>query len=81
MVILRVRLKKARKPNQPRLRFDLQKLRNLKNVTCIFQETVGGKLALLVGLMNEDMDINIMITTNNTAETDVASEILKRERR
>ena len=43
-----------------------------------FQATIGGKLAPLIGLSDEDMDMNTMITTYNTAVTDAASEILVR---
>ena len=75
-----VRLKMARKPNQPRLRFDLEKLRN-PEVACTFQATIGGKFAPLIGLSDEDMDMDTMITTYNTAVTDAASEILGKERR
>ena len=60
-----VRLKKARKPNQSRLRFDLEKLRD-PDVACTFQATTGGKLAPLIGLSDEDMDIDTMNTTYNT---------------
>ena len=35
---------KARKPNQPRLRFDIEKLRD-PDVACTFQTTIGGKFA------------------------------------
>ena len=49
MMTFQVRLKMARKPNQPRLRFDLEKLRNA-DVACTFQATIGGKFAPLVGL-------------------------------
>ena len=80
MVTFRVRLKKARKPNQPRLRFDLEKLRD-QNVACTFQATLGGKFAPHIGLSDEDMDIDTVITTYNTAVTDAASEILGKERR
>ena len=80
MMTLRVRLKKARKPNQQRLRFDLEKLRD-PDVACTFQETIGGKFAALIGLSDQDMDIDTMITTCNTAVTDAASEILGKERR
>ena len=76
----RVRLKKARKPNQQRLSFDLEKLRD-PLVTCTFQATIDGKFAPLIGLSVEDMDIDTMITTYNTAVTDAASEILGKERR
>ena len=70
----------ARKPNQPRLRFDLEKLRN-PAVACTFQATIGGKFTSLIGLSDEDMDMDTMITTYNTAVTDAASEILGKERR
>ena len=37
------------KAKQPRLRFDLEKLRD-QDVACIFQATTGGKFAPLIGL-------------------------------
>ena len=80
MMTFQVRLKKTRKPNQPRLRFDLEKLRD-PDVACTFQATIGGKFAPLIGLSDEDMDMDTMITTDNTAVTDAASEILGQERR
>ena len=79
MMTFQVRLKRARKPNQPRLRFDLEKLRD-PDVACTFQATIGGKFAPLIGLSDEDMDMDTMITTYNTAVTDAASEILGKER-
>ena len=71
-------MKKAKKPNLPKLRFDLEKLRG-PDVACTFQATTGGKFAPFTGLKNEDMDINTMITTYNTTVTDAASEILGKE--
>ena len=62
MMTFRVRLKKARKPNQPRVRFDLEKLRD-PDVACTFPATIGGKFAPLIGLSDEDMDIDTIITT------------------
>ena len=44
--------------------------------SCTFQATIGGKFAPLIGLSNEDIDIDTMITYYNTAVTDAASEIL-----
>ena len=41
-----------------------------------FQATIGGKFTPLIGLRDEDMKINILISTYNTAGTDTASEIL-----
>ena len=74
MMTFRVRKKEARKPNQPRLRFDLEKLRD-PDVAYTFQATVGGKFASLIGPRDEELDINTMITTY-TAVTDEASQIL-----
>ena len=62
MMTFQVRLKMARKPNQPRLRFDLEKLRN-PDAACTFQATTGGKFAPLTGLSDGDMDMDTMITT------------------
>ena len=78
MMTNRARLKEARKTNQPRLRFDLEKLRD--PVACTFQATMGGKFASLIGLRDEELDIDTMITTYNTAVTDSANEILGKKR-
>ena len=67
-----------RKPNQPRLRSDLEKLRD-PDVACTFQATICGKFTPLIGLRDEDMDINTMITTYNTSVTDADGEILGNE--
>ena len=80
MMTFRIRLKKARKPNQPRLRFDLEKLSD-PDVAYTFQATIGGKFASLIGLRDEDMDINTMITIYNTTVTDASSETLEKKRR
>ena len=49
------------------------------DVACTFQATICGKFTPLIGLRDEDMDINTMITTYNIAVTDAASEILGNE--
>ena len=67
-----------RKPNQPRLRFDLEKLKD-PDMACTFQKTIGGQFAPLTGLRDEDMDMDTIFTTYNTAVTDAASEILGKE--
>ena len=67
MMTLRVRLKEARKQNQPRLRFDLEKLKSIcgmhfsSNDSCATQWT------------DEDLDINTIIITYDTAVTDAAT--------
>ena len=80
MVTFRVRLKKASKPNQPRRRFDLEKLKD-PDVACTFQATIGGKFTSLTGLRDKDMGIDTMITTYNAPVIDAANEILGKERR
>ena len=62
MMTFQVHLKKVKKPNQPRLRFTLEKLRD-PDVACTFQATIRGKFTPLIGLRDEVMDINTMITT------------------
>ena len=79
MITSRVRLKRARKPNHQKQRFDLEKLRS-PDMVCTFQATTGWKLASLMGLRDEGMDINSMFTTCNLAVTDAGSEILGNER-
>ena len=49
-------------------------------MACTFQAMTGGKFAPLIGLSDEDMDIDTMITPYKTAVTDAASEILGKER-
>ena len=45
----------------------------------LFKQQIGGKFAPLVGLRDEDINIDSTITTYNTAVTNVASEILGKE--
>ena len=45
-------------------------------MACTAQATICGKFTALIGLRDEDMDINTMITTYNTSVTAAASEIL-----
>ena len=72
MMTFRVRLKKTKKP---RLRSDLDKLRN-PDKAGTYQATIGGKFAPLINLRDDDIDIDSVVTTYNTAVTDTASEIL-----
>ena len=73
-------MKKVRKPNQAKLRFDLEKLRN-PGMACKFQVATGRKFASLIGLRDEDKDVNTAITSYNTAVTNSTSEKLGKERR
>ena len=60
--------------------FDLEKLRD-PDVACNFQATIGGKFAPLIGLRDEDVDIDTKITTYSRAVTVRASEIFSKKRR
>ena len=62
MMTFRARLKKAREPNQPRLGFDSEKMKD-PDFACAFQATIDGKFTPLIGLRDEDLDIDTMITT------------------
>ena len=50
------------------------------NVSETFQVMVGGKIAPLTTVYNEDTDLDSMITTLNTAVTETAREILGKHR-
>ena len=63
----------------PRLKFDLEKLKH-PNVLETFQAMTGGKLAPFTIMNNGDTDMDLMITTFNTAVTETASEILGKHR-
>ena len=73
MMTFRDRLMKTKKTTQSRLRFDF------KGGT--LQATTGGKFAPLINLKDDDLDIESMITTYNTAVTDTASVILRKGQR
>ena len=80
MMTLQTRLKNSRKPTQQRIRFDLEKL-NDPTVMSAFQATIGGSFAPLVTLIDEDADLNSMITHFNKAVIDTAAELLGKQRR
>ena len=81
MVTFRVRLKKARKPNQPRLRLYLKTLSGPDVAGWHFSSNDSWEIPPLIGMRDEDMEFNTMITTYIAAETDAASEIPGKERR
>ena len=78
MMIFRVRLKKAKKPNLPRLRSDFIRL-SVTYVAYTFQPKTSGKFAPQIGLKDEDTDINFMITTYSIAVTDAVIEVFRKE--
>ena len=46
-----------------------------------FQATIGGKFAPLAMLVDEDADLDFMVTHFNKAVTDTAAELLGKQRR
>ena len=79
MMTFRLRLKKISKPKHVRLKFDLEKLKD-PNVLETFQAMISGRFVPLTIMRNENIDIDSMITTFNTAVTETASEILAKLR-
>ena len=65
MMTFRLRLKKISKPKHTRLKFDLEKLKDV-NVLETFQAMIGGRFAPLTIMSNENTDMDSMITTFNT---------------
>ena len=80
MMTFQTHLKNSKKPTQPRTRFDLEKL-NDATVMSAFQATIGGRFAPLATLVDEDADLDSMVTHFNKAVTDTATELLGKQRR
>ena len=68
MMTFHLRLKRTSKPKHTRLKFDLEKLKD-PNMLETFQTMIGRKFAPLTIMNNKDTDIDLMITTFNTAVT------------
>ena len=75
MMTFQTRLKNSRKPTQPRIRFDREKL-NDPTVMSAFQATTGGRFAPLAMQIDEDADLDSMVTQFNKAVTYTAAELL-----
>ena len=80
MMTFQTRFKNSKKPTQPRIRFDLEKL-NDPTVMSAFQATIGGRFAPLATLVAEDADMDSMVTRFNKAVTDTPAELLGKQRR
>ena len=78
MMTFQTRLKKSRKPVQPRIRFDLEKL-NDPTMMMAFQATIDGRFAPLATLVNEKADLDSMFIHFNKAVTDTAAELLGKQ--
>ena len=80
VMTFQTRLKNSRKPTQPRIKFDLEKL-NDPTVMSAFQATIGSRFAPLATLVDEDADLDSMVTHFNKPVTDTAAELLGKQRR
>ncbi len=76
---LKLRLKKLRKQEQTRIRFDLDKL-NDPNIHESFQAKIGGKFAPLIINFENETDINKITSTMNTIITETAEEVLGKKK-
>ena len=74
MMTFQTRLKNSRKPSQPKIRFDHEKLNDLTLMSA-FQATKGGRFAPLATLVEGDTDLDSMVTHFNKAVTDTAAEL------
>ena len=77
MMTFQTRLKNSRKPTQPRIRFDLEKL-NDPTVMSAVRATIGGRFAPLATLV---ADLDSVVTHFNKAVTDTADERYGKQRR
>ena len=75
MMTFHLRVKRISKLKHTRLKFDLEKLK-APNVLETFQAMMGVTFAPLTVMNNDDIDMDSMITTFNTAVIETASEIL-----
>ena len=75
MMAFHLHLKRISKPKHTRLKFDLEKLKD-PIVLETFQAMIGGKFAPLTIMNSEDIEMDTMITTFNTAVIETANEIL-----
>ena len=64
MMTFHLRLKRISKPKHARLEFDLEMLKD-SNVLENFQVMIGGKVAPLTIMENEDTDMDSTVTTFN----------------
>ena len=79
MMTFQTRFKNLRKPSQPRIKFDLEKL-NDPTVMSALQANISGGFAPLPTLVDEDADLDSMVTHYNKAVTDTAAELLGKQR-
>ena len=79
MMTFRLRLQRMKNQGNIRIRFSLEKLKD-PNIAEIFRAAIGGKLAPLLALENQDTEIDALINSFNTAVRETANNILGKHR-
>ena len=79
MMTFKLRLQRVKNQGSIRIRFSLEKLKD-PNIAKIFRATIGGKFAPLLALENQDIDIDALINSFNSAVTETANNILGKHR-
>ena len=79
MMTFRLRPKRMKNQGNIRIRFSLEKLKG-PNIAEFFRATIGGKFAPLLALENQDIKIDSLINSFNTAVTETANKILGKHR-
>ena len=79
MMTFKLRLQSVKNQGSIRIRFSLEKLKG-PNIAETFQATIGGNFAPLLALENQDIDIDALINSFNTAVTETANNILGKHR-
>ena len=79
MMSFRLRLKKIKMQGPTRIKFDLEKLKDLQ-VADAFQAMIDGKFAPLTLLNADDTEVDTLVNSFNKALTESASEILGKPR-
>ena len=79
MMTFKLRLQTVKNQGSIGIRFSLDKLKD-PNIAEFFQATIGGKLAPLLALENQDTEIDALFNSFNTAVTETANNILGNHR-
>ena len=67
------------KPTKPRIRFDLEKM-NYPLVMNAFKATIGSRCAPLTTLVDEDAELEPIVTEFNKVVTNTATDLLGKHR-
>ena len=77
MTTIKLKLLAKRTPQSPRIRFDLEKLKD-PGIAEVFQAQVGGKFATLAAI---DSDVNTLATNMNEILVETAEKVLGKRRK